>query len=168
MSEHQPDRKPNPKLTSEKVRELRSKPFPIVCQLILQRLHQLNRKQHSKDESRLEEDQKTDSRSPKVWKQVRLQCMPMERKVTKSDRYDHIELPIRLSSAFRLEPVATWINQPILVRLVSSDLREWIGSWSCFTPGLWSFARSEVVLSKNGWNRAPGQTYETTRMGAFH
>ncbi|KAL5842812.1 hypothetical protein ACOSQ3_013415 [Xanthoceras sorbifolium] len=43
MSEHQLDRKPNPKLTSE----------------------QLN----SKDESRLEEDQKTDSRSPKVRKQ---------------------------------------------------------------------------------------------------
>lgn len=46
---------------------------------------------NSKDESRLEEDQKTDSRSPKVRKQVRLQCTPMERKVTKSDPYDHKE-----------------------------------------------------------------------------
>ncbi|KAL5758353.1 hypothetical protein ACOSP7_020964 [Xanthoceras sorbifolium] len=65
MSEHQPDRKPNLKLTSEQVRELRSKPFPMI----LQCLHQLNRKLNSKDKSRLEEDQKTDSRSPKVRKQ---------------------------------------------------------------------------------------------------
>lgn len=64
-----------------------------------------------------------------------------------------------MRGSFRLEPVATWINQPILVRLVSSDLREFIRSWSCFTPGVWSFARSEVVLRKNGWNRASGQTY---------
>ena len=50
-----------------------------------------NRKFNSKDESRLEEDQKTDSRSPKVRKQVRQKCIPMERRVTKSDPYDHKE-----------------------------------------------------------------------------
>ena len=82
---------------------------------------------NSKDESRLEEDQKTDSRSPKVRKQVR---QPMERKVTKSDPYDHKErlAYTRTRGSFRLEPVATWIKKPILVRLVSSDFREFIGS----------------------------------------
>lgn len=64
---------------------------------IVERLHQLNRKLNSKDDSRLEGDQKMDSRSPQIRKLVRLQCMPMERKVTKSDPYDHNkELPIRL------------------------------------------------------------------------
>lgn len=59
--------------------------------MIFQQLHQLNRKLNSKDKSRLEEDQKTDSSSPKIRKLVRLQFMPMEREVTKGDPYDHKE-----------------------------------------------------------------------------
>ncbi|CAI8617322.1 unnamed protein product [Vicia faba] len=78
MSEHQP----NSKLTSE----------------------QLN----SKDDSRLEGDQKKDYRSPKRRKLVILQCMPMERKVTKIDPYDHNkELPIRL-----LKQEFCWLKIP--------------------------------------------------------
>ncbi|MCD7466726.1 hypothetical protein HAX54_003720 [Datura stramonium] len=76
------------------------------------RLHQLNRKLNSKDESRLEEDQKTDSRSPKVRKLVRLQSMPMERKVTKSDPYDHKERLAYTSSSVRAVPFDWSLSLP--------------------------------------------------------
>lgn len=49
-----------------------------------------------------------DSRSPKIRKLVRLQCMPMERKVTKSDPFYHNkELPIRL-----LKQECCWLRIP--------------------------------------------------------
>ncbi|KAK7371552.1 hypothetical protein VNO78_35261 [Psophocarpus tetragonolobus] len=83
-------------------------PVTRECQLILQRLHQLNRKLNSKDESRLEGDQKTDSRSPKIRKLVCNVCLWKE----KSRKAIHMiiikkGLPIRL-----LKQECCWLRIP--------------------------------------------------------
>lgn len=87
---------------------------------------------------------------------LKLESRLEERKVTKSDPYDHKE---RLAYTSFLAYAPIGACRYLDKEANSSSPCVIIGSWSCFTPGLWSFARREVVLRKNGGNRDPGQTY---------